>query len=294
MAGLETEAAHFYQQAGDYARSLFAHREALAHYQSALALGHTQTADLHQASGDSHLRLGEYSAALNSYERAATLCLPHDLPRLEHKIGQVHYRRGEWGLAEHHFEQAAKQWLQTSELSESSELYSDLARLYIDWSTTAYRAGESDRARHYALQAQAHAQEPLAQAYTHNILGILARHQGDMTAATIHFETSLQLAKTHNFWAVQIAALNNLALVELAESHPQIAHSLLETALHRCLIYGDRHWEAALRNNLADALHQLGQRESAMIQLKEAVAIYAEIGQETGQWQPEIWKLMEW
>jgi hypothetical protein len=31
-----------------------------------------------------------------------------------------------------------------------------------------------------------------------------------------------------------------------------------------------------------------------MTQLKQAVAIYAEIGQETGEWQPEIWKLMEW
>jgi DNA-binding SARP family transcriptional activator/predicted ATPase len=287
LAGLETEAAHFHQQAGDYARSLFAHREALTHYQSALALGHPQTADLHQFCGDSHLRLGEYSAALASYERAAALCDPQELPRLEQKIGQVHYRRGEWGLAERYFEQAAAQWGETADPS-------DLARLYIDWSTTAYRAGDSDRARQYALQAQTYAHEPLAQAYSHNILGILARHQGNTKAATIHFEASLQLAKTHDFGAVQIAALNNLALVETAVSHYEVAQSLLQTALQHCLTYGDRHWEAALRNNLADALHQLGQREAAMSQLKQAVAIYAEIGQETGEWQPEIWKLMEW
>jgi predicted ATPase len=294
LAGLETEAAHFYQQAGNYASSLFAHREALTHYQSALALGHPQTTDLHQSCGDSHLRLGEYSAALTSYERAAALSTPQELPRLEQKIGQVHYRRGEWGLAERHFEQAASQWLQTSEVSKTSEVFSDLARLYIDWSTTAYRAGDSDKAQQYALQAQSHAHEPLAQAYTQNILGILARHQGDMTAATAHFQQSLQLAQAHDFLAVQITALNNLALVETAVSHPQAAHNLLHTALQHCLTYGDRHWEAALRNNLADTFHQLGDEEQAMNQLKQAVAIYAEIGQETGQWQPEIWKLMEW
>jgi tetratricopeptide (TPR) repeat protein len=146
----------------------------------------------------------------------------------------------------------------------------------------------------YAQQAQSHADDPLAQAYTHNILGILARHQDDMISATRHFEQSLQLAQLHDFIAVQIASLNNLALVETAVSHPQAAHDLLQTALQQCLTYGDRHWEAALHSNLADALHQLGQRDAAMAQLNQAVAIYAEIGQETGQWQPEIWKLMEW
>ena len=31
-----------------------------------------------------------------------------------------------------------------------------------------------------------------------------------------------------------------------------------------------------------------------MASLKQAVAIYAEIGMESGDWQPEIWKLTEW
>ena len=70
--------------------------------------------------------------------------------------------------------------------------------------------------------------------------------------------------------------------------------ALLETALRRCLAYGDRHWEAALRNNLADLLHARGEKEAAMAQLKTAVTILAEMGQEAGQWQPEIWKLTEW
>jgi DNA-binding SARP family transcriptional activator/predicted ATPase len=287
QAGLQTEAAYLYQQAPNYARSLFAHREALTHYQSALALGHPQTAALHQACGDSHLRLGAYTAALASYERAAALGSASELPHLEQKIGQVHYRRGEWGLAERHFEQAAALWEETADPS-------DLARLYIDWSTTATRAGDDDKAQQYALKAQSHAHDPLTQAYTYNILGILTRHRGGLTSATAYFEQSYDLAKTHDFLAVQITALNNLALVETAVANPQAAHAYLQTALKHCLTYGDRHWEAALRNNLADTLHQLGDEEEAMNQLKTAVAIYAEIGKETGQWQPEIWKLMEW
>jgi hypothetical protein len=57
---------------------------------------------------------------------------------------------------------------------------------------------------------------------------------------------------------------------------------------------GDRHREAALRNNLADLLHAGGASEEAMDELKRAVAIFAEIGADAGEAQAEIWKLVEW
>jgi hypothetical protein len=69
---------------------------------------------------------------------------------------------------------------------------------------------------------------------------------------------------------------------------------LLEEALALCVRLGDRHREAALRNNLADLLHAAGKTEQAMTQLKQAVVIFAEIGLEAGQENVEIWKLMEW
>jgi DNA-binding SARP family transcriptional activator/predicted ATPase len=280
-------AALFYRQAGDYARSLFAHHDALQHYQNALALGHPDTSPLHEACGDLYIRLGQYSAALASYERAAAICPPMQLARLEHRIGQVYYRRGEWGLAERHFEQAKTLWAET-------EGGNDLSRLYIDWSTTAYRAGEIEKANSLAEQAQSLAANPLVEAQTQNILGILARKQGALTQAIDHFDQALRLADDHGFLDVQITTSNNLALAEAALDHSQRAYDLLQSALALCLTYGDRHWEAALRNNLADLLHYLDREEEALVQLKQAVAIYAEIGQEIGEARPEIWKLTEW
>ena len=56
---------------------------------------------------------------------------------------------------------------------------------------------------------------------------------------------------------------------------------------------GDRHREAALHNRLADLLHAAGREEEAMAELKAAVAIFAEVG-EQGKLEPEIWKLSEW
>ena len=66
-----------------------------------------------------------------------------------------------------------------------------------------------------------------------------------------------------------------------------------EAALELCARQGDRHRQAALHNNLADLLHLAGDRDEAMTHLKQAVAIFAEIG-EPGTLEPEIWKLVAW
>ncbi|MFO7678728.1 MAG: AAA family ATPase [Chloroflexota bacterium] len=285
-AGQEAEAALLFRQAGDHARTLFAHREALAHYQAALALGHGETAVLHEACGDLHTRLGAYAAALTSYQQAAAASAQLQ-PHLDHKIGQVYYRRGAWALAERHFEQAEAGWT-------TGRAATGLAQLYSDWATTAYRAGDMTLAARLTQQAQTLAADPITQAQTANMGGMLARKRGDHAEALAQFSRALQLAESQGDLAVQIAALNNLGLLETAVGDLSRAQELLESALHHCLTYGDRHWEAALRNNLADLLHRSGQGEAAMAQLKQAVTIYAEIGQETGDWQPEIWKLSEW
>ncbi len=283
-AGQDAQAAVFFRHAGDYARSLFAHRDALQHYQAALALGHPETGVLHELCGDLHVRLGEYAAALASYQMAAAVSPPEHLAELEHRIGRVYYRRGEWKLAEHHFEQAQKQWADGD----------DITRLFIDWSVTAYRAGATGEAISLAAQAQSAATTPLVRAQTENMLGVLARKQGDLAQAADHFTCSLDLAGKHDFLDVQITAANNLALAEAAAGQPQRACARLQDALALCLTYGDRHWEAALRSNLADMLHTLGREEESMAQFKEAVTIYADIGQEIGDARPEIWKLTEW
>ena len=48
------------------------------------------------------------------------------------------------------------------------------------------------------------------------------------------------------------------------------------------------------RNALADLHHACGQSEQAMAQLKQAVVIFAEIGDDLGREKAEIWMLREW
>jgi predicted ATPase/DNA-binding SARP family transcriptional activator len=290
LGGQDTAAADFYRRAGDHARALYANHEALDHYRTALALGHPDAAYLHEAAADLHTLLGEYGAALGAYELAATLASGADLGRLEHKLGQVYERRGNWELAENHFCAALGTY-------QAAGRKTELARLNVDRGRVAYRSGDLPQARTLAEEALVLAEvaaDPAAEAQARNTLGILARHEGDPVAAREQLERSLALAEAGDMTAARVAALNNLARLHESEGRTDEALALLEQAIAICARQGDRHHEAALYNHRADILHHAWREEDAMTSLKQAVAIYAEIGMEAGDWQPEIWKLTEW
>jgi 2-oxoglutarate ferredoxin oxidoreductase subunit alpha len=46
--------------------------------------------------------------------------------------------------------------------------------------------------------------------------------------------------------------------------------------------------------NLADQLHAVGRRDEAMVHLKRAVTLFADVGGRAGELEPEIWKLVAW
>ena len=289
-AGNEPQAAEYFRLAGEYARSLYANAEALAHFRVALALGHPDTAALHEAIGDLSTLLGEYASALKSYETAAALCDAEALARVEHKLGTVYERRGAWEQAESHYEAALRVLGEAGSVNER-------AKLYADWSLTAYRQGQIGKALELARQAlnlAETAHDTLALAQVHNILGILASKQGDLEEARRHLEESLRLAEDLHEPGIYAAALNNLAQACNAEGEIDRAIALTEKALALSHSQGDRPHEAALHSKMADLLHAQDRSEAAMAHLKQAVSIYAEIGVEAETVQPEIWKLSEW
>lgn len=291
LGGQEVTAAEFYRRAGHHARALYAHREALGHYRTALALGHPDAPALHEAAGDLYTLLGEYPSALQAYEAAAAArTAADDLGRLEHKLGQVYERRGNWESAESHYCAAL-------ERLRPSEQPAELALLNVDRSRVVYRRGDLALAQALGQEALALAQAAAdlpAEAQAHNTLGILARQSGQTEAAHAHLERSLAQAEASGNAAARVAALNNLAHLLESEGEAAQALALLDQALALCSREGDRHREAALHNHRADILHRAGHNDAAMNSLKQAVAIYAEIGLAAGDWQPEIWKLTEW
>lgn len=289
-AGNTETAARYFCQAGEYARSLYAHSEALAHFRSALTLGHPETAYLQETIGDLHTFLGAYESALKSYRLAQGLRNdPQSRAMLEHKQGKVYERRGHWELAQDHYAAA----LRLLDQLEQEQMIEERARINADWSFSAHHQGQYERALALAQRARdlaeaAGATRSLAQVY--NLLGILANSEGKVVMACAHLERSLALADT----SMRVAALNNLALACRARGENARAIELTERALALCIVQGDRHREAALHNNLADLFHEAGRTGESMSQLESAALIYSEIDVEAGTMQPEIWKLVEW
>jgi tetratricopeptide (TPR) repeat protein len=209
------------------------------------------------------------------------------LSGLEQKLGNIHALLGAWELAECHY-QAALQAMP------------DPARqawAYADWARTTFRRGEAERAfqlAHKSLELAQTSQDHRALVRAHNILGILERNRGNLDIATQHLEHSHQLAGSIGDTYAQAAALNNMALIQASRTNFSAAINLANQALELCLRQGDRHRAAALHNNLADFYHAQGEQDAAMYHLKQAAAMFSEIGVDDQTSQPEIWKLTEW
>ena len=285
LGGDDAAAAELYHVAGDRARALYANAEALADYRAALALGSKEPATLHEAIGDLEMFAGDYGAALASYQAAAALAGPVEAAGVEHRIGILHLRRGEWELAD------ASLVAALGGLDGAAA-----ARATADRSLTAHRRGLEDDAASLAAEAlelAESAEDLSARAQAHNILGILASSRGEGEEAVRHLQQALALAESMDDHAAATAALNNLALAVADAGDTERAIELTCRGLGRAVALGDRHREAALRNRHADLLRSAGRVEDAMVELKAAVAIFAEVGEE-GKLEPEIWKLSEW
>jgi tetratricopeptide (TPR) repeat protein len=287
LAGDQTGAAERYRVAAEHAASLHAHADALEHLEAALALGGPDAAELHERIGDIRTLTGDYGGALASYESAAAQCEPTALAAIEHKLGDVHHRRGEWELAEAHY-------LAALDAAPAGGLQ---ARIQADLALTLHHAGQPERATTLAREALALAEttgDQPAQAQARNMLGVLARNAGEPESALEQLERSLALARELGDEPAQAAALNNMALVRRDVGELSEALTLTKDALALSAAYGDRHRVAALENNLADLLHAAGDEDEAMVHLKRAVAIFTEVGADEATRLPAIWKLVSW
>ena len=280
-AGRGEEAAVAHGLAGQEALSLFAYPEARTHLEAALALGHPDRSSINLRLGDTFLRMGDYGQALTAYEAVGS---PGTMADVEHRIGEVYRRLGRHQLAERAYAVAA-------ELANDGALASQIAA---NRSLVAHSQSDADRARRFsgmALEQALHAGDGATLAQAWNLAGMLSP---DPDRAVVEFEKALVKAEEIARPDLAAAALNNLAIARRRSGDRGGAVAAATRALLMLEPVGDRHQLAALHSNLADALHGAGDEEGARRHLTESARLFAEVGAEVGQWEPEIWKLSEW
>lgn len=287
IAGDPVLAGGLYREAGRLARAVHANAEATEYYSTALTLGHDGTQEIREALGDLAVLAGDYRRAIGEYEAVASHAVEADLARIEHKLGRLLHRRGDWQAAESYLAAALEQ---SGNDIRRVEILSDLA-------ANAYRRGETAVATERADQALALADkvgDAAASSRASNVSGLMARAGGDLTGAAVLLERSRELASGGGDGELYVAALNNLARTRHAQGDHEAAMSLLGEAVDRCRALGDRHREAALLSNLGDAQHAVGLTTDSADSVRRSAEILAEIGVDGEDFLPEMWMLTEW
>jgi DNA-binding SARP family transcriptional activator/predicted ATPase len=290
LGGASEQAAQWAVTAGEHARQVYANREAITHFEKALVLGAGDPCSIYLHLGDLHTLQGEYSQALERYQQARTVCPDSSTDGdIQHRLGRLHHRLGDPAQAVGHFGEALRRL--------PGGAADQRALVLVDWSLAAYGMHDLDAAERLAEEALEQGAAGGGQAVgarAYDILSLVARRRSNLPAAIEHAQRSLDAARRLNDPFAEMAALNSLALAHAAAGADHQAITLLQTALDLSVRLGDRHREAALRNNLADLYHVGGEVDAAMHQLKQAVAIFAEVGAEAGPDNAGIWMLSEW
>lgn len=288
-AGRDDVAAQWFVKAGTHAQSLFANREALDHYERAIGLGLPLSWNLRTTIADLQTLLGDYGSAIATLEAAAAQTDdPLQLAITEQRLGAVHLRRGATAVAAAHLERAVVLMPEES-LAARSRVAADLGllRLRTDDLTAASQLAAD------AWELAVSGGDVEAQAQARNLQGVIDRHRGLPEAACRHLEEAVTLAASLPDPAAHVGALNNLALALADAGDVGRAIEVQTLAVERGAQRGDRHREAALRNNLADLLHRAGREQDAMTALQIAVALFAGVDQDAPP-SPEIWQLVDW
>src|SRR4029450_10808990 len=170
---------------------------------------------------------------------------------IEHKLGGVYGRRGEWGRSEARLTlalDAAPPGAQAPRPPTVADLALPLPQ--------AGRADDAAARAAEALELADAAADRQAQGQAHNSLRILRRSRGTIDAPG-----------------------------------PARARELTDSPLDLSAAHGDRPREAALENTLADLHHAAGRADDAMDHLKRAVAIFSEGGAGEATRRPAGWRL---
>jgi class 3 adenylate cyclase/tetratricopeptide (TPR) repeat protein len=239
---LRTKALDFSEAAGDAAASLFANREALAHYEAAAAFADPADPALLRIAekrGDIELRLGHVEPAIDAWQR----CLAHyqEQNELEHvaelhrKIGAALAHKGERKQAIEHHQQGINLIKDLPPSLALVRLYEEAAWLYMQVGDNMLAIYASEK----ALRLAETLGEARAASRAHGIFGRVFGRIGDTVKARENLERAVALARDSDAGETVLALLALGHSLEHSEGDYEGANSCYREALALAERIGD-------------------------------------------------------
>ncbi len=297
--GDSSKTLYYSVRAGDKARQVFAHEEAIGYYHRALE--HTggpqltqrsyvseRMGDCYEVSGRHAEATGAFSKALRAWRsvirrpRASSPVLP-DLfegqpPKVREavlcrKIGVSHERNSDYD--------SSLRWLEAGLRALPRRHPSEAAQLYAAKSVSLFRKGlykEAIRQGRLGLALSRHSGERRQLAYAHNMLGGSYVETGDLRQALRHRQTAVRLYTEAGDLPGQASANNNLASCYQVLGDLDNALHHYEVSLKASDRLGNRVIAAVVHNNIGEVLLTESRLDEAVGHFQKVVETYDQVG----------------
>lgn len=265
----------YHLAAGRQARQRHANHEAVALFETALALvprlnppPYDHVLELHERLGYLYGMLGQPGDALASFEQALTLCKRgqtgasvETLMRIHRHIASIHERRADY--------EAAFAWLERALALGGAAASQELTRCLLLGAGIYNRQGKYAQSLEWAergLRLAAQMGSARDQAHALKLMGGIYGHLGDGARAVELTRRSLQMYSLIQDVQGQAGAHSNLALFLFNRGFWAEARRHYEAAAVSFAAVGNVYDQAMVANNLGDALRGLGDLDGAIVQ----------------------------
>jgi tetratricopeptide (TPR) repeat protein/KaiC/GvpD/RAD55 family RecA-like ATPase len=267
-------------KAGEKAQSVYANKEAISYFHSALKLleekgdALQERARVLETLGDIENIAGEYDACIKCWSDVLLLWTQLNekdkTARLHRKIANALWNRmGKTEEAKSHHDRALK-------ILEAEPESIELATLYEDICRRSWRTGELATARSWGEKAlelakKLNAHEVVASTYTD--LGVISSRAGEDWRISVEYnERALKIALDNGYMESALRAYNNLSISLPAEEHDRTVE-LYEKGLELAKKVGNISFQSRIGTNLADTYMGTGNMGKAMLLAEESVAL---------------------
>jgi tetratricopeptide (TPR) repeat protein len=284
---------HYQHRAGERAQALFANKDAVAYFRTALTIAAAhlsalltviESAEFVQAMADVQERLGDvlllegrYDEVLEAYETARNLLTqdspPAALVKFYRKTAEVYERKADYPLA--------LEWLEQGLVVLGDQEGVETARIYNLGGGVFYRQGEREKALEWLQQGlrvaeRLNAQNETARAYL--IMAMTYAELGDTDRALTFGRRCLEAYEAAGDLAGSVKARTNLGIISRRAGAWTQAVEHYREGLRLSEAMGDVMQIGMIANNMGNVYLEQGQLEQAAAAYERSIAVLQPIG----------------